>query len=66
MSYQSCGRIVELSDDLKGAYQPGAVVACAGSGFGHHAEYGFVPANTMAPVPAGLSPEEAPPRTTWG
>jgi threonine dehydrogenase-like Zn-dependent dehydrogenase len=59
MSYQSCGRIVELSDDLKDAYQIGDVVACAGSGFGHHAEYGYVPKNTMARVPAGLSPEEA-------
>jgi threonine dehydrogenase-like Zn-dependent dehydrogenase len=59
MSYQSCGRIVELSDDLRGVYQVGDVVACAGAGFGHHAEYGFVPRNTMARVPAGLSPEEA-------
>jgi threonine dehydrogenase-like Zn-dependent dehydrogenase len=59
MSYQSCGRIVELSDDLRDAYRLGDVVACAGSGFGHHAEFGFVPQNTMARVPAGLSPEEA-------
>ncbi|HEV2122983.1 MAG TPA: zinc-binding alcohol dehydrogenase [Chloroflexota bacterium] len=58
-SYQSCGRIVELSDDLKGTYEIGDVVACAGSGFGHHAEYGFVTRNTMARVPEGLAPEEA-------
>jgi threonine dehydrogenase-like Zn-dependent dehydrogenase len=59
MSYQSCGRIVELSPELQGTYQVGDVVACAGAGFGHHAEYGFVPKNTMARVPEGLSPEEA-------
>jgi threonine dehydrogenase-like Zn-dependent dehydrogenase len=59
LSYQSCGRIVELSDDLKDAYAVGDVVACSGGGFGAHAEYGYVPKNTMARVPDGLSPEEA-------
>ncbi|MGI6206724.1 MAG: zinc-dependent alcohol dehydrogenase [Anaerolineae bacterium] len=59
MSYQSVGRIVELSDDLKGVYSIGDVVACAGAGFGHHAEYGYVPKNTMAKVPEGVTPEEA-------
>jgi threonine dehydrogenase-like Zn-dependent dehydrogenase len=59
MSYQSCGRIVAISDDLKDTYQSGDVVACAGGGFGHHAEYGYVPRNTMARVPDGVSPEEA-------
>lgn len=59
MSYQSCGRIVELSDDLHGTFAVGDVVACAGGGFGHHAEYGYVPKQTMARVPDGLSPEEA-------
>ena len=59
MSYQSCGRIVELSEDLKGEYAIGDVVACAGAGFGHHAEFGYTPKNTMAKVPAGLAPEEA-------
>ena len=59
MSYQSCGRIVELSDDLRDAYRVGDVVACSGGGFGHHAEYGYVPRHTMARVPEGLAPEEA-------
>jgi hypothetical protein len=36
MSYQSCGRIVELSDDLAGRFAVGDLVACAGAGFGHH------------------------------
>src|SRR5436309_3655538 len=58
LSYQSCGRIVDLSDDLKATYAVGDVVACAGAGFGHHAEFGYVPKNTMARVPDGLSPEE--------
>jgi len=59
MSYQSCGRIVELSDDLQGAYQVGDLVACSGGGFGAHAEYGYAPRHTIARVPEGLSPEEA-------
>ena len=59
MSYQSCGAIVELSEDLRDSFQIGDLVACAGAGFGHHAEYGYVPKNTMAKLPAGLSPEEA-------
>jgi threonine dehydrogenase-like Zn-dependent dehydrogenase len=50
---------VELSDDLKGSLAIGDIVACAGSGFGHHAEFGYVPKHTMARVPEGLSPEEA-------
>jgi len=59
MSYQSCGRIVELSDDLRDTFSVGDIVACAGAGFGNHGEYGYVPKNTMARVPSGLSPEEA-------
>ncbi|HET7770954.1 MAG TPA: zinc-binding dehydrogenase [Chloroflexota bacterium] len=59
MSYQSCGEIVELSEDLRGTYEVGDVVACAGAGFGHHAEYGYTPKNTMAKLPPGLAPEEA-------
>jgi len=59
MSYQSAGRIVELSDDLKGTYAIGDVVACAGGGFGHHAEYGFVGKNGMARVPEGVTAAEA-------
>ncbi len=59
MSYQSSGRIVELSPDLAGSFAVGDVVAAAGAGFGNHAEYGFVPRNTMARVPEGLSPVEA-------
>src|SRR5687768_7351932 len=47
MSYQSCGAIVEVSEDLRDSFQVGDVVACAGAGFGHHAEYGYVPKNTM-------------------
>ncbi|MAG34910.1 MAG: hypothetical protein CL878_01450 [Dehalococcoidia bacterium] len=59
MSYQSTGRIVELSADLQDTYQIGDLVACAGIGFGFHAEYGYVPKNTMAHVPEGVPAEEA-------
>ena len=59
LSYQSCGRIVEVSEDLRDQYAVGDVVACAGAGFGHHAEFGYVPRNTMARAPDGLAPAEA-------
>jgi threonine dehydrogenase-like Zn-dependent dehydrogenase len=59
MSYQSCGRIVEVSPDLRDRYAVGDLVACAGIGFGHHAEYGYTPKNTMARVPEGVTAEEA-------
>ncbi|HEV7213561.1 MAG TPA: zinc-binding alcohol dehydrogenase, partial [Chloroflexota bacterium] len=59
MSYQSCGRIVELSDDLRETLAVGDLVACAGGGFAAHAEYGYVPRHAMAKVPDGVSAEEA-------
>ena len=59
MSYQSCGRIVEVSSDLAGSLAVGDLVACAGAGFGSHAEYSFVPRNALAKVPERLSPFEA-------
>jgi threonine dehydrogenase-like Zn-dependent dehydrogenase len=58
MSYQSCGRIVELSPEVTG-FQVGDLVACAGSGFGAHAELSYVPHLTFAKVPAGVTPAEA-------
>ncbi len=59
MSYQSCGRIVELSDSLRDSYAVGDLVACSGGGFAAHSEYGYSPKNTIAKVPDGVSPEEA-------
>jgi threonine dehydrogenase-like Zn-dependent dehydrogenase len=58
MSYQSCGRILELSPEVTG-YRVGDLVACAGSGFGAHAEIAYAPPLTFAKVPAGVSPAEA-------
>jgi threonine dehydrogenase-like Zn-dependent dehydrogenase len=58
MSYQSCGRIIELSPEIKG-FQLGDLVACAGSGFGMHGEISYAPGLTFAKVPKGVTPEEA-------
>lgn len=58
-SYQSCGRIVELSEDLRGSYAIGDIIACSGGGFAAHAEYDYAPKDTIAKVPDGVTPEEA-------
>lgn len=58
MSYQSCGRIIELSPEIEG-FQVGDLVACAGSGFGTHGEISYAPRYTFAKVPDGVTPEEA-------
>lgn len=58
MSYQSCGRILELSPGLTG-YAVGDLVACAGSGFGPHSEIGYAPHLTFTKVPPGVTPAEA-------
>ena len=57
-SYQSCGRIVELSPDVMG-FQIGDLVACTGMGFATHAQLSYVPAHMFAKVPDGVTPEEA-------
>lgn len=59
MSYQSCGRVIERSGDLRETLAIGDLVACAGGGFAAHAEYGYVPRHAMAKVPEGVTPEEA-------
>ena len=58
MSYQSCGRILALSPEIEG-FQVGDLVACAGSGFGAHAEITYAPHLTFANVPEGVTPAEA-------
>lgn len=57
-SYQSCGRIAELSADVTG-FQVGDLVACTGMGFATHAEASYVPRHMFAKVPDGVTPEEA-------
>jgi polar amino acid transport system substrate-binding protein len=59
MSYQSCGRVVEVSENLRESYAVGDLVACSGGGFAAHSEYGYSPKNTIAKVPDGVTPEEA-------
>ncbi len=59
MSYQSAGRILEVSPDLRDQFQPGDLVAASGGGFAPHAERAFVPKHSFAKLPLGLSPAEA-------
>jgi len=50
LGYSSAGVIVELGEDMPG-FKVGDRVACAGSGFAVHAEYGVIPRNLLAPLP---------------
>jgi threonine dehydrogenase-like Zn-dependent dehydrogenase len=58
MSYQSCGRVVELAPGLAG-FQTGDLVACSGMGYGMHAEMSYVPRYMFAKVPDGVTPAQA-------
>jgi polar amino acid transport system substrate-binding protein len=52
LGYSSAGLVVDSGGvtDFRG----GQMVACAGSGYANHAEVVSVPANLVAPVPAGI------------
>lgn len=58
MSYQSCGRIIELSPEIED-FQVGDLVAVAGSGFGAHGAMAYAPRYTFAKVPDGVTAAEA-------
>jgi predicted dehydrogenase/threonine dehydrogenase-like Zn-dependent dehydrogenase len=58
MGYSSAGWIVEADSDRM-PFRPGQRVACMGAGLANHAEYAAIPKNLFAPIPEGVSPEEA-------
>jgi predicted dehydrogenase len=57
LGYASAGVIEALGEGMDG-FQVGQRVACAGSGFAVHAEYGSVPRNLLIPLPETVSFEE--------
>jgi len=58
MGYSCSGWIMEV-DDERMPFRPGRRVACMGVGLANHAEYVVVPKNLFAPVPEGVSLDEA-------
>jgi predicted dehydrogenase/threonine dehydrogenase-like Zn-dependent dehydrogenase len=58
LGYSACGVVEQVGVGCE-TVAPGDLVACAGGEHATHAEVVFVPANLLAPVPAGLAPEQA-------
>ena len=59
MSYQSAGRVVEVTPDLASHYAPGDRVVAVGGGFAPHAERAFLTRHNFAKIPDALDTAEA-------
>jgi predicted dehydrogenase/threonine dehydrogenase-like Zn-dependent dehydrogenase len=58
LGYSVCGTVEEVGDGVTGL-TAGQRVACAGNLYALHAEFIWVPKNLCAPVPNGVSDEDA-------
>lgn len=58
LGYSSCGKVIEISDDIEGI-SVGDYVACGGAGFANHAEYVYIPKNLLCKIPEGVKLIEA-------
>ncbi|MCA1907039.1 MAG: bi-domain-containing oxidoreductase [Magnetospirillum sp.] len=59
LGYSAAGEVVAIGAGLEGAFHVGQRVAIAGAGLANHAELNVVPRNLVAPIPDGVSDEEA-------
>ncbi len=59
MSYQSAGRVVEVTPDLQSHCAPGDRVVAVGGGFAPHAERAFLTRHNFAKIPDALDTAEA-------
>jgi predicted dehydrogenase len=59
LGYSAAGEIVAIGAGLEGSFRIGQRVAMAGAGLANHAELNVVPRNLLAPIPDGVSDEEA-------
>jgi len=59
LGYSAAGDVVAVGAGLEGAFKPGQKIAVAGAGLANHAELNVVPASLAAPVPDGVSDEDA-------
>ncbi len=58
LGYSSCGRVVELGEQVRDL-RVGDLVACTGQDYASHAEVVAVPRTLVARVPQGVAPEQA-------
>ncbi len=58
LGYSSAGTVVQVGSGIND-FKVGDRVACAGGGHAVHAEYALIPKNLAAPIPDGVSHEEA-------
>ena len=58
LGYSSAGVVVECAEDVT-RFAPGDRVACISAGAANHAEFITVPENLAAPIPDGVSAEQA-------
>jgi predicted dehydrogenase/threonine dehydrogenase-like Zn-dependent dehydrogenase len=58
LGYSLCGVVVEVGRGAE-EFRVGQLVAAAGNEYALHAEYNWIPVNLCAPVPRGVSPEQA-------
>ncbi|MBC7952296.1 MAG: bi-domain-containing oxidoreductase [Rhodospirillaceae bacterium] len=59
LGYSAAGEIVAIGSGLEGTFRIGQRVALAGAGLANHAELNVVPRNLVAPIPDGVTDEEA-------
>ncbi|CAA7622637.1 Alcohol dehydrogenase superfamily, zinc-containing [Magnetospirillum sp. LM-5] len=59
LGYSAAGEVVAVGAGCEGLFQVGQRVAMAGAGLANHAELNVVPRNLVAPIPDGISDEEA-------
>ena len=59
LGYSAAGTVLEVGPGLEGSFRVGERVAIAGAGIANHAEINAVPENLAAPIPEGVSDEQA-------
>ncbi len=59
LGYSAAGTVIAVGAGLEGNFRVGERVAIAGAGLANHAEINAVPENLAAPIPEGVSDEEA-------
>jgi len=59
LGYSAAGEVIGLGAGTEGAFRIGQRVALAGAGLANHAEFDCVPTSLVAPIPDGVTYEQA-------